>query len=158
MSKIIFFFPMRPFALELKCWMIFFINVSPMGIREVWATLAKLRLSLVETHSLLKLKRKLLTKYSYLAFSYYAHYKKSGHTQSRCHSRFLEKYESQLNRFVNEFNSSKNNILHTRKWKKTKPKPKTPKSSSSSPPKVTQMWLRKDKPKCNVVFTTFRSS
>ena len=86
------------------------------------------------------------------------HYKKSGHTQSRRHSRFLEKYESQLNRFVNEFNSSKNNILHTRKWKKTKPKPKTPKSSSSSPPKVTQMWLRKDKPKCNVVFTTFRLS
>ena len=72
-QKSYFFFPMRPFALELKCWMIFFINVSPMGIREVWATLAKLRLSLVETHSLLKLKRKLLTKYSYLAFSYYAH-------------------------------------------------------------------------------------
>ena len=85
------------------------------------------------------------------------HCKKSRHTKSRCHTRFLEKYETQLNRLVDDFNSLKNIILHTRKEKKINSKPKTKKNFSSSPPKVKQVWLRKDKPKCNVVLTALRA-
>lgn len=48
---------------------------------------------------------------------------------------------------MNEFNSLKNNILNTKKWKKTNVEPKTQQSSSKSPPKVKQVWMRKDKPK-----------
>ena len=68
------------------------------------------------------------------------HCKKSWHTPSRCHTRFLEKYKSQLNMLLDEFNSLKNNILNTRKEKKTNSKSKTHKSFSKSPPKVQQVW------------------
>ena len=40
------------------------------------------------------------------------HCKKSGHAQNKCHTRLLERYESQLSKVVNEFNSLKNNILN----------------------------------------------
>lgn len=46
------------------------------------------------------------------------YYKKSIHTQSRCHSRLLERYEPQLNRLMDEFDFLKNKILHTKRGKK----------------------------------------
>ena len=73
------------------------------------------------------------------SFLFCTHFKKFGHTQNRCHTRFLEKYESQLNRPVNDFNSLKNNILNTKKRKKTNPKPKTQQISLKSPPKVNKL-------------------
>ena len=68
--------------------------------------------------------------------SLFTHCKKSEYTQSRCHTRFLESYESQLNRLVNEFKSLKNNILNTMRGKKTNIELKTQQSSSESPPKT----------------------
>lgn len=53
------------------------------------------------------------------------YYKKSIHTQSRCHSRLLERYEPQLNRLMDEFDFLKNKILHTKRGKKKTLKPKT---------------------------------
>ena len=70
------------------------------------------------------------------SLSLFTHYKKSEYTQSRCHTRFLESYESQLNRLVNEFKSLKNNILNTMRGKKTNTELKTQQSSSESPPKT----------------------
>lgn len=145
---------MRPLNLRLKCQMIFLINESPMEIREACAKLEKLRLPLIETQSLLRVGRKLITKYPHLTLTHYAHIVRSEHTQSRCYSRFIKGYESQLNGLMAEYNFIKNNILHT---KKINPKPNTKKSSSCSPPKLKKVWLRKGRPKCNVVFTTLRA-
>ena len=58
---------------------------------------------------------------------------------------------------MDDFNSLKNIILHIKKEKKINSKPKTKQKFSSSPPKVKQVWLRKDKPKCNVMLTALRA-
>ena len=34
-------------------------------------------------------------------------YKKTGHSQFRCYTRFLERFETQMNRLMNDFNSFK---------------------------------------------------
>ena len=57
--------------------------------------------------------------------SLYTHYKKTRHSQFRCYTRFLEKFEYQMNKFMNEFNSLKNNILNHRKENKTNQKPRS---------------------------------
>lgn len=44
-----------------------------MEIREAWAKFEKLRLPLIETQSLLRVGRKLITKYPHLAVTHYAH-------------------------------------------------------------------------------------
>ena len=49
--------------------------------------------------------------------SLYTHYKKIGHSQSRCYSRFLKRFETQMNRLMSDFNSLKNNILNNGKGK-----------------------------------------
>ena len=46
-------------------------------------------------------------------------YKKIGYSQFRCYTRFLERFETQMKRLMNDFNSLKNNILNNRKWNKT---------------------------------------
>ena len=46
--------------------------------------------------------------------------KKNGHFQFRCYTRFLERFETQMNRVMNNFNFLKNNILNNRKGNKTK--------------------------------------
>lgn len=46
------------------------------------------------------------------------YYKKLIHTQSRCQSRLIERYEPQLNRLMDEFYFLKNKILHTKRGKK----------------------------------------
>ena len=51
-----------------------------------------------------------------------------------------------MNRLINAFNSLKNNILNNGKRNKTNQKPSQP-SSSKSPPRTKQVWLRKDKSK-----------
>ena len=47
------------------------------------------------------------------------HYKKTGHSQFRCYTRFLERFESQISRLMNDFNSLQNNILNNEKVNKT---------------------------------------
>ena len=66
------------------------------------------------------------------------HCQKIGHTQFRCYTRFLERFESQRSRLMNDFNSLKNNILNTAKRNKTNKKPKSQLSSTKSPPKTKQ--------------------
>ena len=43
------------------------------------------------------------------------HYKKIGHSQFRCYTRFLESFVIQMNILINDFNSLKNNILNNGK-------------------------------------------
>ena len=43
------------------------------------------------------------------------HCKKTGHFQFICYTRFLERFETQMNRLMNDFNSVKNNILNNGK-------------------------------------------
>ena len=47
------------------------------------------------------------------------HYKKIGHTQFRCYTRFLERFKYQTSRLMNDFNSIKMNILNNEKGNKT---------------------------------------
>ena len=55
-----------------------------------------------------------------------------------------------MNRPMNDFNSFKNNILNHWKRNKTNQKPRNQSSSSKSPPRTKQVWLRNDKSKCQV--------
>ena len=80
-----------------------------------------------------------------------SHCKKSGHNQFRCLTRLLERYESHLNKLMNEFNSLKNNILNTKTGNKTQ------KGNPRSTPKVKQVWVKKETNKCQVVFTTLKA-
>lgn len=50
--------------------------------------------------------------------SHCTHCKKFRHAHNGCHTRFLGRYESQVNGIVNDFNSLKNNILNIRKERK----------------------------------------
>ena len=50
------------------------------------------------------------------------HCKKTGYSQFRCYTRFLERFESQMSRLMNDFNSLKNNILNNGKGNKTNKK------------------------------------
>ena len=43
------------------------------------------------------------------------HQKKIGHTSFRCYTKFLERFESQISRLMNGFNSLRNNILKNEK-------------------------------------------
>ena len=58
---------------------------------------------------------------------------------------------------MNDFNSLKNNILNNGKWNKTNQKPRNQSSSSKSPPRTKQVWLRKDRLKCQVVFNSLKA-
>ena len=79
------------------------------------------------------------------------HYNKTGHSQFKCYTRFLKRFETQKNRLINDFNFLKNNILNNEKGNKTNKKPRSQSSSSKSPPKTKWDWLRNDRPKCQVV-------
>ena len=46
------------------------------------------------------------------------HCKKTGHSQFRCYTRFLDRFETQINRLMNDFNFLKNNILNNGKGNK----------------------------------------
>ena len=46
------------------------------------------------------------------------HFKKIGHTQYRCYTKFLKRFESQMSSLMNNFNSLKNNILNNEKGNK----------------------------------------
>ena len=70
---------------------------------------------------------------------------------------FLERFESQINRFMNDFNSLKNKILNKGKGNKTNKKPRSQSSSSKSPPRTKQVWLRKDKSKCRVMLNALKA-
>ena len=45
------------------------------------------------------------------------HCKKIGHSQFRCYTSFLESFETQMNRLINDFHSLKNNTLNNGKGK-----------------------------------------
>ena len=45
-----------------------------------------------------------------------------------------------MNKFMNEFNALKNNILNHRKENKTNQKPRSQSSFSKSPPRTKQGW------------------
>ena len=64
------------------------------------------------------------------------HCKKTGHSQFRCYTRFLERFESQISRLMNDFNSFKNNILNNGKGNKTNQKPRSQPNYSKSPPRT----------------------
>ena len=68
----------------------------------------------------------------------------------------LESFETKMNRLMNDFNSLKNNILNNGKWNKTNQKPRNQSSSSKSPPRTKQVWLRKNRSKCQVVFNVLK--
>ena len=53
------------------------------------------------------------------------HCKKIGYSQFRCYTKFLERFETQMNRLMNDFNSLKNNILNDGKRNKTNQKPRS---------------------------------
>ena len=61
-----------------------------------------------------------------------------------------------MNRLMNDFNSLKNNILNNGKGNKTNQRPRSQPSSSKSPPRTKQVWLRNDRTKCQVMFNTLR--
>ena len=67
------------------------------------------------------------------------HCKKIGYSQFRCYTKFLERFETQMNRPMNDFNSFKNNILNHWKRNKTNQKPRNQSSSSKSPPRTKQV-------------------
>ena len=94
-------------------------------IREACGTLIRLKILLLETVFAKSKEETPKQATPPNTSSLCTHYKKSGHTQRRCHTRFLERYEFQLNRLLNDFNSLKNNILNTWKGNKSNPKPKT---------------------------------
>ena len=85
------------------------------------------------------------------------HYKKTGHTQFRCYIKFLERFESQMSRLMNDFNSFKNNILNNGKVNKPNQKPRSQPSSFKSLPKIKQDWMRNDRNKCQVVFIILKA-
>ena len=58
---------------------------------------------------------------------------------------------------MNDFNSLKNNILNNGKGNKTNQKPRSQSSSSKSLLRTTQIWLRKDRLKCQVVFNSLKA-
>ena len=84
------------------------------------------------------------------------HYKKMGHSQFKCYTRFLERFESQISRLMNDFNSLKNNILNNGKGNKTNWKPRSQPNSSKSQPRTKQVLLRKDRAKCQVMFNALK--
>ena len=47
------------------------------------------------------------------------HCKKTRHSHFRCYTRFLERFETQISRLMNDFNSLKNYILINGKGNKT---------------------------------------
>ena len=51
------------------------------------------------------------------------HCKKTRHTQFRCYTKFLERFETKMSRLMNEFNSLKDNIFNNRKGNKFNQKP-----------------------------------
>ena len=57
---------------------------------------------------------------------------------------------------MNDFNSLKNNILNNGKENKPNQKPRSQQSSSKSPPRTKQVWMRKDGAKCQVIFTVLK--
>ena len=58
------------------------------------------------------------------------HYKRIRHTQYKCYTKFLERFESQISRLMNDFNSLKNNILNNGKRNKPNQKPRNHQSPS----------------------------
>ena len=84
------------------------------------------------------------------------HYKKPVHSQFRCYTKFLERFESQMNRLIKYFNSLKNNILNNRKGNKTNQEPRSQPSSFKSPLRTKQIQLRNDRAKFQVVFNVFK--
>ncbi|KAL6323245.1 hypothetical protein AAG906_029252 [Vitis piasezkii] len=62
-----------------------------------------------------------------------------------------------MNRLMNYFNSLKNNILNNGKRNKTNQKSRSRSSSSKSPPRTKQVWLRNDKSKCQVVLNALKA-
>ena len=62
-----------------------------------------------------------------------------------------------MNRLMNDFNFLKNFILSNGKENKTNQKPRNQPSSSKLPPRTKQVWLRKDRSKCQVVFNSFKA-
>ena len=128
---------MKIFTLELKFSIKFLINSKPSVIREVWRILTRLKLLLVEILFFVKGKEENPRQATPSnTHSLCTHCKKFRHTHHRCYTKFHERYESQLNRLVNEFNSLKNNILNNGKMKKNNQKSKTQQCSSKPPPKV----------------------
>lgn len=89
-----------------------------MEIREAYITLTKLILPLVET-IFVKGREETPNHVASSSISPLCTYcKKYIHTQSGYHSRFFERYKSQLNRLRDEFDFLKNKILHIKKRKK----------------------------------------
>ena len=70
---------------------------------------------------------------------------------------FLGRFESQMSRLMNEFNSLKNNILNNGIGNKSNKKLINKQSSSKSPLRIKQFWMRKDRAKCQVVFTELKA-
>ena len=59
-----------------------------------------------------------------------------------------------MNGLMNDFNSLKNNILNN--WKGNQ-KPRSQPSSSKSPLRTKQVWLRNDRSKCQVMFNDLKA-
>ena len=85
------------------------------------------------------------------------YYKNIGHPQISCYIRFLERFETQMNRLMNDFNSLKNNIFNNGRGNKTNHKPKIQFSFSKLPPRTKQVWLRNDRSKCQVVLNALKA-
>ena len=85
------------------------------------------------------------------------HCKKIGRSQFRCYTMFLERFGTQMNRLMNDFNFLKYNILNNGKGNKINQKPKSQPSSSKSPPRTKQVWLRNNRPKYQGVFNALKT-
>ena len=57
---------------------------------------------------------------------------------------------------MNDFNSLKNSILNNQKGNKPNEKPRNQQSLSKSPLRIKQVWIRKYRVKCQVVFIPFK--
>ena len=71
--------------------------------------------------------------------SLWTHCKKTRHIQFRWYTNFLERFEYQISRLMNDFNSIKNNILNNGKENKPNQKPRSQQSFSKSPPRTKQV-------------------
>ena len=93
----------------------YLINAKPILIKEVWGTLTKRKLPLVEKLCFSKVRMIFNQVELPKKTSLCTHYKKTEYFHFRCYTRFLKRFEYQMNRLMNDFNSLKINILNNGK-------------------------------------------
>ena len=118
----------------------FLINVKPMVIKEVLGYINKDETPSSGETMFVKGKDETLNQTtSPKKPSLCIHCNKTRHSQFRCYTRFLERFESQMSMLMNDSNSLKNNILNNGKGNKTNQKLRSQPNSFKPPPRTKQV-------------------